>query len=103
MRIVYSRRAAAQLEALYRYIAENSSPRRGIDFVNSIMEYCEGFDTFPHRGTKRDDIRPGLRITSFRCRVTIALTADDEAVTILGVFYGGQDVDAALQKDEDTP
>ena len=61
------------------------------------MEYCDGFDTFPHRGIKRDDVRPGLHVVGFRRRATIALTVDNDAVTILGVFYGGQDYEAVLQ------
>jgi len=32
--------------------------------------------------------------------VTIAFTVEDVSVTILGVFYGGQDVEAALQAED---
>lgn len=99
MRVAYSRRAVAQLEALYRYIADDSGARRARDFVGAILEYCDGLESFPLRGTRRDDIRPGLRIIGFRRRVTIAFMVDDEAVTILGVFYGGQDYGTALQAD----
>jgi len=97
VRVAYSPRAVAQLEALYRYIADDAGPRRAENFVGSIVAYCDGLENFPLRGTKRDDIRPGLRITGFRRRVTIAFTVDDAVVTILGVFYGGQDYDAILQ------
>ncbi|MFU8878700.1 MAG: type II toxin-antitoxin system RelE/ParE family toxin [Wenzhouxiangellaceae bacterium] len=97
MRVAYSPRAVAQLEALYRYIADDAGPRRAENFVGSIVAYCDGLENFPLRGTKRDDIRPGLRITGFRRRITMAFTVDDEVVTILGVFYGGQDYDAVLQ------
>ncbi len=72
---------------------------RAEDFVGSIVAYCEGLETFPLRGAKRDDIRPGVRITGFRCRAASAFTVDDEAVTILGVFYGGQDYDTVLRAD----
>ena len=99
MQVAYSPRAVAQLEALYRYIADDAGPRRAEDFVGSIMAYCDGLEDFPRRGTKRDDIRPGLRITGFRRRVTIAFTVGDEVLTILGIFYGGQDYDGALQTD----
>ena len=53
---------------------------------------------FPHRGTLRDDLRPGLRITHFRKRVAIAITVDDadQTVTVLGIFAGGQDYEAVL-------
>lgn len=57
--------------------------------------------TFPHRGTRRDDIRPGLRITNYKGRTVIAFDVDAELVSIIGVFYGGQDYETALQSDLD--
>lgn len=102
MRVVYSRRAVGQLEALYAYIA-GDSPQRAERFVSAIVDYCDGLDAFPLRGAPRDDIRPGLRIVGFRRRVTIAFTVDDDAVTILGVLYGGRDLLAALSEGEDDP
>ena len=46
----------------------------------------------------RDDIRPGLRTSSYKKRAVIATYVDDETqqITILGVFYGGQDYDTIL-------
>ena len=90
--------AAHQLEALYRYIASSASPTVAADYVDAIVAHCEGLAVFPHRGTLRDDIRPGLRTSSYRKRAVIATFVDDEAqqVTILGVFYGGQDYDTIL-------
>jgi plasmid stabilization system protein ParE len=55
--------------------------------------------TFPHRGSLRDHIRPGLRVIGFRRRVSIAFTVDQDAATILGIFYGGQDYEAALRDE----
>lgn len=62
------------------------------------MAHCEGLAVFPHRGTMRDDIRPGLRTSSYKKRAVIATYVDDETqqITILGVFYGGQDYDTIL-------
>lgn len=100
LRILYAPHAVAQLEALYSYVAENSGPKRADAFVGAIVDYCDGFETFPRRGVRRDDIRPGLHIIGFRRRVTIAFTVDEEVVTILGVFYGGQDFETALQTEE---
>ena len=54
--------------------------------------------TVPNRGTRRDDIRPSLRITNYKQRAVIAFAVDDAAlmVTIIGIYYGGQDYEAAL-------
>ena len=70
------------------------------DFTGAIVDYCEKLETFPHRGTRRDDLRPGLRTIGFRRRVMIAFAVEADAVTIIGIFYGGQDFEAALQIDE---
>ncbi len=68
------------------------------------MSYCESLGTFPHRGTMRDDVRPGLRITNYKKRAVIAFDVDAEQVSIIGVFYGGQDYETILQDDpEDDP
>jgi toxin ParE1/3/4 len=67
--------------------------------VTQIRKYVKGLRHAPHRGTKRDDIRPGLRIVTFHKRCAIALEIDETArtVTIIRVFYGGQDYETALR------
>ena len=67
-------------------------------YVDAIVAHCEGLAVFPHRGTMRDDIRPGLRTSSYKKRAVIATFVDDEArqVSILGVLYGGHDYDTIL-------
>jgi plasmid stabilization system protein ParE len=57
--------------------------------------------TFAVRGVARDDLLPGLRITHFRNRTIIAYLLGSEVVSIVGVFYGGQDYEAALGPDDD--
>ena len=47
----------------------------------------------------RDDVRPGLRITGYRKRVLIAYAVDAEALSIIGIFYGGQDYETLLQEE----
>ena len=54
--------------------------------------------------TRRDDVRPGLRITNYRKRAVIAFEVQAERVAIIGIFYGGQNYAAILQDDdEDDP
>ena len=54
---------------------------------------------FPLRGKCRNDLLPALRITHYRHTTAIAFSvaAETEAVSILGVFYGGQDYAAQFQ------
>lgn len=99
-RLIFSPEAEAQLVTIYRRISGKTAPTIAERFTGAIVDYCEKLETFPHRGTRRDDLRPGLRTIGFRRRVTIAFAVEADAVTIIGIFYGGQDFEAALQIDE---
>ena len=70
-------------------------------YTDSIVTYCESLQSLPLRGIQRDDIRAGLRITSYRKRVVIAFEVDADQVAILGVFYGGQDYETSFQGEKD--
>jgi toxin ParE1/3/4 len=97
-RVVYAPEAEAQLVALHYHLALAASPEIADSYTEAIIEQCESLKTFPVRGALRDDIRPGLRTFGFRRRVTIAFEVCDDTVTILGVFYGGQDFEAAFDE-----
>jgi len=99
-RVILSVEADAQLIDIYRFVAREASPAIAERFTAAIVDHCEGFETFPHRGAQRDDLRPGLRTVGFRRRVTIAFVAEQATVVIIGVFYGGQDYEAVLLIDE---
>ena len=96
--VVFTPEAEEQLAELYRYIALKASPEIAEKYTSAIVSYCEEMDSFPHRGTRRDDVRPGLRITNYKRRAVIAFTVDESAktVVIIGVFYGGRDYESAL-------
>ncbi len=98
--VVFTPEAEAQLIELYGYIAAEASPEIAARFTDGIVTYCESLRTFPARGNRRDDIRLGLRVTSYRKRVAIAFHVDEDRVNIIGVFYGGQDYEAALLEEE---
>jgi plasmid stabilization system protein ParE len=98
-RVVFSPEAEEQLADLYGYIAAVASPDIAARYTEAIVSYCESLCTFPHRGTMRDDVRPGLRITNYKKRAVIAFDVDAEQVSIIGVFYGGQDYETILQDD----
>lgn len=101
--VVFAPEAEDQLAELYRYIATQASPATAQRYTDALVSYCETFSTFPQRGVKSDDIRPGLRMTNYRGRTVIAFHVDETAqrVSILGVFYGGQDYEAALRSERD--
>lgn len=85
---------------LYRYIAVAVSPDMAVQYTEAIVSYCESLRTFPLRGTQRDDVRQGLRITNYRKRTVIAFDVNTGVVSIIGIFYGGQDYETVLRDDE---
>lgn len=98
--VSFAPEAEAQLLHLYRHIARKASPDIADRFTGAIIDHCEKLDSFPRRGTPRDDIRPGLRTLAFRRRVTIAYSVIKDRVVVLGVYYGGQDFTAMLADEE---
>lgn len=98
--VVFAPEAEEQLVALYRAIAAAASPTVAARYTDAIVTYCEGLTIFPLRGVGRDDIRPGLRVISYRRRTVIAYGVMDDKISIIGVFHGGQDYETALQTEE---
>ena len=95
-RVIFSPEALEQLVELFQYIAHAGSPDIADGYTEAIVKHCEGLAIFPLRGTKRDDVRPGLRITNYKKRTIIAFEMDDKSVTVMGIFYGGQDYESIL-------
>ena len=100
-RVVFTPEALDQLAALYQYIAVAASPAIALRYTDAIVSYCESLSIFPHRGTVRDDVRMGLRVTHYRKRAVIAFAVETEWVYIVGVFFGGQDYEVRLSNDSD--
>ncbi|GJE18431.1 type II toxin-antitoxin system RelE/ParE family toxin [Methylobacterium marchantiae] len=97
--VILSPEARADLLHLYDWIAEAASPAAALAYVERIEVYLRGFDLASERGTLREDIRPGLRTIGFQGRLSIAFTVDAQRVTILRIFYGGQDWETILHDD----
>jgi plasmid stabilization system protein ParE len=99
--VIFTPEAEEQIAVLYRYIAAAASPEIAERCISAIVTYCEGLRAFPHRGIERDDIRSNLRVTNYKGRAVIAFAVDAGLVSIIGIFYGGQDYETALQTDFD--
>ena len=96
-RIEFSPEAVGDLIDLYDYIAVRDGAERAIGYIDRIEEFCRSLSVFPDRGTRRDDLRPGLRILGFERRAVIALNIADDTVTILRVLYGGRNAETAFR------
>lgn len=95
-RVIFAPEAEGQLDELYRYIAGQATAPVAERYVDRVIDYCEGLATYPIRGTARDDIRPGLRTTSYRRRTVIAFAVLEDLMLIVGIFHGGRDYESAL-------
>ena len=99
--VIISNAAEGDLVAVYRYIAERAGDDTALRFVDRIEQYCLSFANFPERGTKRDDLRRGLRTIGFRRRATILFEIDRRArqVIIHGIYYAGRNLEATEGDD----
>lgn len=96
--VQFAPEALDQLDAIEDFIAQAGSPLAAARYVDTIIAYCESLTTFPNRGIRRDDLLHGLRITNYRRSAVVAfmVNTDAETVSILGVFYGGQNYETVL-------
>ena len=97
MRVIFTPLAERHIDSLHEYIAVNASEERADGYVGRIVDFCNRLSTFPLRGTQRDDLLPGLRVTGFERRVTIAFIVTADAVLIEGIFYGGRDFEVEFR------
>jgi len=94
--VAFSPEAQQQLLDLYHYIAQRGAPLTAQRYINAIVSTCEALASFPMRGVARNDIRPGLRLTHHKKNTAIAFTVTGQTVTIIGVFYGGQNISTTV-------
>ena len=82
-RVRFASEAADQLEELHAYISVAATPTIASDYLDAIVDPCEGLAIFPHRGIGREDIRPGARTMAYRKRVIIDFSVDDAAEQVM--------------------
>ena len=97
--VFISANAEADLIAIFDYIAARAGTDVAARFTDRVEAYVLGFADTPERGTKRDDLRPGLRTVGFRRRATILFEVDRERrrVVIHGVYYAGRSFEGVTE------
>jgi toxin ParE1/3/4 len=100
LRVRVTPAAREDLTGISRSLAEHAPPERARTWVRHLRAHLTGFAILPERGTRRDDLRPGLRTVGYRRRVTIAFIVTDAEVVILRVLYAGRDIGAALREPD---
>jgi len=100
-RVRFADQAVADLQSIYDHIAPLAGARTARNHVARLYAYCLEFRTLPERGTRRDDLRPGLRLIGYRRQATIAFAVIGDDVVVLRVFARGRDVEALLTEEEE--
>ena len=90
LKIYFRPQAEADLFALYDYIASKAGMPVAGNYIDRIEAACMSLAAFPERGTRRDDIQPGLRTIGFERRVTIAFRVLKTRVEIVGRDFEGE-------------
>lgn len=93
--------AETDLVRLYDYIADAVGTDVAGAYLEQLEAACRSLATFPERGARRDDIRPGLRLIGFERRATIVFQTGQAEVVIVRMFYGGRGYERALRRDPD--
>jgi toxin ParE1/3/4 len=70
-------------------------------FVGRLEAACLSLAAFPERGSRREHVRPGLRMIGYRRQATIAFAVSEAEVLILRVFRRGADTEALLATSND--
>jgi toxin ParE1/3/4 len=104
-KVTFRPAAERDLIGLHRHVEDEAGLDVADDYSERIEEFCLGLDVFPERGTRRDDLRRGVRIIGFERRATIAFQVLKSEVVILRVLHGGQDYERILRRglSEDAP
>lgn len=106
-RINLTPEAERQLNEIDDWIAKTATADIARRFVSAILEHIDGILLFPLAGRSRDEVRSGIRTTTYRKRTLVAYEVDESSgevvVNVLGVFHGGQDWEATLNQGQDVP
>ena len=98
-RLSYRPEANEDLDQLLTQISKAAGWPVASAYVGGIIDLIEGLRTFPKRGTERREILPGLRIIGYKRSASIAFAVHNTDVIVLGVFYGGRNITAALLEE----
>jgi plasmid stabilization system protein ParE len=90
--VVFDTAARQDLRDIFDYINTRAGSDTAERFTTRLFQHCATLSHTPERGTRRDELRPGLRTMGYRRRATIVFRVDRAArkVVVLGIYYGGR-------------
>lgn len=97
--VLLSEEATADLFATWLYIAHQSGAARADAMDSRLRAACLKLADFPHRGTSRHDLEPGLRSIAVARRATIYYRVATGGVEIVRILYAGRDAGRVFERD----
>ena len=88
----FTSEAREDIGVLLDYLVPRAGEAVARAYIGRLRTFCEGFKTFPKRGTVRPDHLPGLRVVGFERSASVAFVVEDDSVIILRIFSGGHDI-----------
>jgi len=92
-RIRFHPAVADDLDAITRWLIDYAGPQSAARRLDEIEATIASLIDLPHKGSRRDEIAPGLRAIPAGRKAVISFTVDDDAreVHIHAVTYAGAD------------
>lgn len=90
-KVIFLPHAERRLDEIEAYIAERASQAIAERFIAALVDRALKLDSFPSRGTPRNDLMQGLRTIVHRRTVTIAYVVDGDAVEVTDFLYRGEE------------
>ena len=100
--IRYHPLAKSDLKRIARYVSDYAGTEIGASKAGEIAEAIDTLAERPYRGTRRDELAPGLRLlpASKKGNVIFSIDETSRTVTIIAITYAGQDWTRIVQERE---
>ena len=98
LRLLKRPEAESDLDEIWWYIAQDS-PHNADRFLDRIQERCSTLADCPQMGTRRDELKAGLRSQPVGNYLIFYFPLED-GIDIVRVLHGSRDVDAMFHPDD---
>lgn len=95
-RVVFSGAVRDQLDRIADYLSVHTDQEPADKIVGAVIDRCLELDTFPDRGTSREELGQGVRTIPFRRIATIDYVVAGADVVIIGISWKGQRIEDAI-------
>ena len=95
--IIWRPEARDDLLAIYDWVAMQADPATALGYTSRIEAFVQRLGNFPHRGTARFDIAPGLRTLVFERRIKIGYRVTAGEVSILRLIHSARNFSSAFE------